>query len=411
MLAGVATGSHPGMTAPPPLIQPLPVPPPNSRGHLTQPLSEHVDSEHFCVTWEPEDTTEEVALRTLEALEQAWSILVERDGWDPPLSSDNWLLSTMLDPSLDGTGFTGQYTDQGTGVVYPYIWINPEYEDLTNFFESLAAHEFNHALQWRKRPYINGWEEAWYWEASAEWGAELALPENNAYAVQAYYYAQHPEYRYSSTLDYHQYGMFLVNAFLEEYRTGPGGMHQVWELGEDYPEKTWEKLITEIAGEPLDTFWPSLTSSIAHNDLEESHLYEQPVQAGRLEDGVGDSLDFLGTHYWKVPTDTWVESTGEVVLGSLSGTGNPIKVQSGSWLTVSGLADGPTPYSLWFSEPVDTGGVDTGEESPAVGCACTSAPNTKTLGWGILLITSLLQRRKHPLLGAQRKNPAPPDIS
>ena len=126
---------------------------------------------------------------------------------------------------------------------------------------------------------------------------------------------------------------------------------------------------------------------------------------------MSDAIEFLGTHYWKVSTDTWVEATGEVALGSLSGTGNPIQVQAGSWLTVSGLADGMTPYSLWFSEPPDTGEPEPGEESSPVGCACTSAPNKKMLGWGAFLIASLIHRRKHPLLGAQVKNSVPPDLS
>ncbi|MEE2752052.1 MAG: hypothetical protein VX519_11540 [Myxococcota bacterium] len=394
VLAGTSTVPHPTLLQPPPLVQPLPPPTPEARGHLTQTLSEHLDSEHFCVTWETEDTTEDVAARTLEALELAWDAMVERDGWDAPLSSENWLLSTMLDPSLDGTGFTGQYTDNATAVVYPYIWINPLYEDMPEFFRSLAAHEFNHALQWRKRPYANGWEEPWYWEASAEWGAELALPEANAYALQSYYYAEHPEYRYSSMQDYHQYGMFLVNAFLEEYRTGSGGMHQVWLLGEQHPEKTWDKLITEISGDTLDTFWPELTTSIAHNTLEESELYEQPVRAGILGDGEGGTLDFLGTHYWKVQTDTWIESFGRVVLGSPMGTGTQVQVSEGDWLTVTGLSNQPTDYTLWFTEPPDSGDFDTGGESPALGCGCSSVSPYQGFGWGGLLLATLLQRRK-----------------
>ncbi len=411
VLAGTTTPSHSGMVETPALVRPLPPPTPDARGHLTQTLSQHLDSEHFCVTWESDDSTEEVAARTLDALEQAWSGMVERDGWASPLSSDHWLLSTMLDPTLDGTGFTGQYTDNATGIIYPYIWLNPLYEDMTEFYQSLAAHEFNHALQWRKRPYANGWEEAWYWEASAEWGAELALPEANAYAIQSYYYAEHPEYRYSSMDDYHQYGMFLVNAFLEQYRTGSGGMHEVWKLGEQHPEKTWEKLITEVSGDTIDTFWPEMTTSIAHNTLEESELYEQPVRAGILADGEGGSLDFLGTHYWKAQTDIWVESSGHVVLGSPMGVGTVVEVQAGDWLTVSGLVNELTPYTLWFTEPVDSGGFDTGREEPALGCGCSSAPPMKTFGWGVLLFATLLQRRKCSLQRADDGDYAHPDLS
>jgi hypothetical protein len=390
VLAGNALPSHPGMVRPAALDQPVPPPLPESRDHLVGTFDNHLDSEHFCVTWQNGEATQAIAQTSLNALEAAWEALVGQRGWEAPESSEDWLLSVYLDPTLDASGFTGRYVTETGGIAYPYIWLNPQYADQTDFFRSVTAHEFNHALQWRLRPRANAPEDAWYWEASAEWGAELALPNLDVYGWQSYWYAQRPEVRYSSMEEYHQYGMFPVNAFLEEFREGPGSMKATWLLGEASPRATWDGLLGEAAGEPAADLWAAWTSAFAEASFSDSDVYERPASMGRLEEGVSGELAYLGTHYYRVRDDGWVAPDGEVILGSPWGTGGRVEVRDGEWLTVTGTNDGFAGYTLFLVEdPFDTGDPNgPGMDEPKLGCACGSSPFSPVTGW--LLFTAAL---------------------
>ena len=380
VLAGTALPSHPGMVRPAAMDQPVPPPLPGTREHLVGTLEDHRDSEHFCVTWQSGDATQSTAQNALEA---AWDVLVDEEGWQAPDSSDDWLLGVYLDPTINASGFTGRYTTETGGIDYAYIWLNPLYADQTDFFRHVAAHEFNHALHWALRPYANAPEDAWYWEASAEWGAELALPSLDVYGWQSYWYVQSPEVRYSSMEEYHQYGMFPVNAFLEEFREGPGSMKATWLLGEASPMATWDGLLGEAAGEPAADLWAAWTSAYAEEAFSDSDVYERPASMGPLEEGVSGELAYLGTHYYRVREDGWVSPEGEVILGSPWGVGELVEARDGEWLTVTGTNDGIAGYSLFLvEEPMDTG--DTGLDKPALGCACGSSPSSPAEGWLLL---------------------------
>ncbi len=390
VLAGTALPSHPEMVRPAAVEEPVPPPLPVQRDHLIGTFDEHLDSEHFCVTWKDGEATDALAQTALDAMETAWDVLVEQGGWEAPESSDAWLLAVYLDPTITGSGFTGRYETETGGITYPYIWLNPGYADQPDFFQSVAAHEFNHALQWKARPYSEEPEEAWFWEASAEWGAELSLPDLDAYGWQSYWYAQRPEVRYSSMEEYHPYGMFPVIAFLEEFRGGPGSMKETWLLGEAAPLATWDGLLAEVAGEPAADLWAAWTSAFAEAAFSDSDVYERPVSMGRLEEGASGELEYLGTHYYRVQEDGWVASDGEIHLGSPWGTGNQVEVRDGDWLTVTGTNNVLAEYSLFLAEaPMDTGD-NTGlsDEEPKLGCACGSRPPSPTGGW-LLLAASL----------------------
>ena len=386
VLAGTALPSHPGMVRPAAMDQPVPPPLPGTREHLIGTFDDHLDSEHFCVTWQTGDATQAMAQTALNALETSWEALVDARGWGAPESSDDWLLAVYLDPTINASGFTGRYVTETGGIAHPYIWLNPLYADQTDFFRSVAAHEFNHALQWRLRPYAEAPEDAWYWEASAEWGAELALPNLDVYGWQSYWYAQRPDVRYSSMEEFHQYGMFPVNAFLEEFREGPGSMKDTWLLGEASPLATWDGLLGEAAGEPAADLWAAWTSAFAEAAFSDSDVYERPASMGRLDDGASGELAYLGTHYYRVREDGWVAPDGEVILGSPWGVGERVEVWDGEWLTVTGTNDVLAGYSLFLvDEPLDTG--DTGGpglDKPKLGCACGSSPFSPAGGWLLL---------------------------
>ena len=391
-LQGEMPPIHPHMLeAPAEITLAFPSPPGPGKEHIGAGYENILDTQNFSITWWEGAATDAIAQIAGEALEGAWDAMVATREWPQPPSSEDYLVWVILDPTLSGTGYTTVYTLQGGGL-YTVIYVNPDTASDETFFRSLCAHEFNHAIQWGLRGWNGQGDEPWYWEASAEWGAELSLPELNAYAEQSWYYALHPEYRYSSTWDYHQYGMFLVNAFLEEHLTGEGGMLDAWLLGEEEPALFWDEILALSSGLSISEFWAAFSAVVGDENLREFDLYYAPKQAGTLVDGHQDILGYLGTHYLEVLEDQQVQVSGEAVLGSPEGWGDTVWVRSGQTLTVTGIGAVASEYQLvvspWLDEDTSS------QESAFLGaCACRSTRGQSTLGPWLLLLVALIRRR------------------
>ena len=122
-------------------------------------LPQSKNSANFAVGWEEGQGTEDDADRALEALEQAWSALIEEQQWRQPKSSETHLIWVIFNRNLGGTGLTTSYTDSNFPDGYPVIYLNPDYSDLEDFWASLSAHEFAHAIQYAYRDYRIDGEE------------------------------------------------------------------------------------------------------------------------------------------------------------------------------------------------------------------------------------------------------------
>lgn len=388
-----------GPGGPAPLAAPAP-PPPAGKGLYGGRLDHHVDSANFTVAWQGADATEDQARRASEALEAAWAALVEAQGWPQPTSSDRYLLWVILDPALSGTGLTVESFSADYPTGYPVIYLHPDMAAWPTFWESLAAHELVHALQFGMRGDWVGGADAWYWEASAEWGAELALPDNGSYAESSKYYAMAPELRFDSQEDAHAYGMFLLNASLEA-RRGPGAMREVWALSGDRVGEPWDTILAEATGEDAAALWAAFTADYGGEGLAESALYRPPAEEAWADEALEGTLPRLGTHYRTAPVDRYARvAAGDVVLagsqGWSSGEGAQLYVPAGGRLAITGLAEPSTGYTVLLSETpwaLDTGGADSGGAGDAPGdkqgrlaCASAAAPT----GWLSLAATTLV---------------------
>ncbi len=347
------------LTPPPELRAPTPAPPAEGKTVYGSNFEHHVDGQNFTVQWSGSEGDEASALAALSALEIAWTELVELEGWPQPVSSDTYFLWVLLDRGLAGTtGYTTVYTTPDYPDGYPVTYLNPDYAWDDAFWTSLAAHEFGHALQYRLRAASTGGdEESWYWEASAEWMAETAVPTADAYAYQSLYYCDNPAYRYSSMTDLHQYGMLVLNAWLEEHGPGPGSLQDVWRLGESRVGETWEGILADSTGLDVSTIWGGFTGHLANGSLRESALYFEPDQRGELEQGASGSLAYLGSDFWIATSEVAVSSSDRVALGGPDGWAETVTVAPGEVLTVTGLGDPVTDYTLELgppSQPDDT---------------------------------------------------------
>ncbi len=350
-------------------------PPPEGKALLGESWPNELRTENFAVLWGA-GVDEEVAGLTAEHLEASWQALVVEQGWPSPQLSDDFLVRVELDPGLGWSGYTVT-VDSELGE-YPVIQLNPAYSSHLAFYASLVAHEFAHALQFALRPdYQAGPEEPWYWEASAEWAAERALPEVDAYAQQVVYYADQPQLRYSSTEGFHAYGMSVLNAALEERLDTE--MREVWLEGEARPDARWDVLICDTVGLPLEAVWGEFTGAMGNEQLAESALYAPVVQTP-LELNEPRELAYLGTHYVLATEEVTVRASGPVVLAGPKGWGDSIGLQPGDVLAITSLASGRAPYVLQEDvEPEPEG--------------CSSSGRGASPGWLLLWPALILRRR------------------
>ena len=430
-LSGQPVDLHPHVTEPPAeLAAPVPTPPAKGKTVYGSNFANHVDGTNFTVQWSGSNGDEPTAAAALDALEAAWSKLVVEDGWPQPVSSDTYYLWVLLDRSLGGTtGYTTVYTTPDYPQGYPVIYLNPDYSWDDDFWQSLAAHEFGHTLQFRLRvESVGGDEESWYWEASSEWQAETVLPLNDSYAAQAQYYCDAPGARYSSMEGYHQYGMFPLNAWLEQQGPGALTLRDTWLLGEQRVGEDWDGILEEATGLDAATLWGGFTGAFGNDTLEDSALYCDPDDRGAVSDGASGTLLYLGTDYWQADGNVEVTATGDVALAGPEGHGPSVVLDAGDTLTVTGLADPFAEYTLSVGppglpedtgppgggpgglpdtdapdtdsgwEPLDSdepGVQDTGEGEAKGGCACAGAAPSGA--WVAVALLALVRRRpSHP---------------
>jgi len=414
LLTGAPT--HPAMTEMPDALGGRAIPPPSpDREIYGTPYDEHIETEHFTLNKASSSISDDALTRAGEALETAWSSYVDDLDWPAPVSSDAFYIWVILDTSLGTTtGYTTEYaTPQYPGGV-PVIYLNPTYADDTRFWAMLSAHEFMHAIQFAMRDWDGSdASQAWYWEASANHACELADPDVDGHQYGSVWYSEQTELSYDSMTGSHQYGMFVLNAWLDE--RSPGFMQQVWEASTDRPGDTWDALIADTADTEVDLIWGGFTGAYGNEELEESELFEAANTVGDLVDGRYGEVAYLGSEYFDVTEDATVEVEGNAVLGAANGEwGSVVQVRVGELVAVTGLEEDAS-YRLSVGEPGadpgdedDTGAGangdrDTGKWGGAGGggsligddpktCGCAGAPGVVGLGW--VLGLGLLTRRR-----------------
>jgi MYXO-CTERM domain-containing protein len=392
-------------------------PPTAHKGVLGAYRDHWIHTDNFTVQWDGSDVTQDEAEQIAADMELAWSGLVDDAGWGVPTSGEDYLIRVVLDETLEATGVTvtTPHDDWPAGV--PVIYINTLYTDLPQFMASLCAHEFGHALQFRVRDwYAGGAEEAWYWEASSEWMAEIARPDADAYALAAAFYASSTELAYHNRFDSHPYGMFLLNAFLEEYRVGRDGFRDIWLDNRGGP---WLTEIANATGEEVRWTWAGFTGAYGAGALRESDLYEPPLEAA--SPGIIDGL--LGTEYANlglvdgtlhlsagvgaiIRDGSWVPFEGEVDIP---------EGEEEVWLAVTNPDEAPLRYTwaLGTTAPwADTGGPDSGlldeeeeeDESPK-GCGCSAGPQERSMWIWLSALALVLGRRVYRPTRVTRRIP------
>ena len=318
------------------LADPIALKPPVGVGSVVSSASEKIvsggrlahwaDSENFTVQWTDDAIDSAVALAAISALEAAWSVLVVDEGWGVPTSGDTHKIWVILDGDLEGTGLTTGLPNAAFPEGVAVLYLNPEYAEFPDFFASVCAHEFGHALQFRERDwYTSDASEAWYWEATAEWMAEVVDPSTNQAAYSSAWYAQAPGAAYDSVEGYHAYGMMLLNAYLAEFEIGNRGLWSIWLENEGMD---WLTEIERATGVSSAEVWGDFAGAYIAQGLEDAEFFEYPI----LEPSAVEIPGELGQAYIALGS-----ITGSVTLSAGIGT----IVRDGKWQVFSGAVDIP----------------------------------------------------------------------
>lgn len=355
-----------------------------------EPLEHHVEGVNFSVQWEGSDATEAIADAYVEELESAWTTLVIDQGWPAPATSNQYLVRVILDPSLTGTGYTTTYDIPGEDRAAPVMYVNPAYWDsLESFSRSVAVHEFSHAIQYAVRDWRSSDAEAWFWEASAEWMAELGNPSLDGYVYSAEYYAENTEDTYDSLANAHQYGMFVLPAYLDETSEA---FQPIWaeNSGGD-----WVDEIRGQTGEDFDATIGEMASWYVAGTLRESDLYTRVDFAGTWSGDTDVDPGLYGTAIYKVtaPAELAVDGPGRLDF-AVDGEVLDDAPDSGSFYALVTRNDRGDLRLIAADddvatdpEPEDTGEKETDDSS---GCATVAAPSAFSL------LTLAALRRRSP---------------
>jgi len=217
-----------------PMLAADPLPPPGVKElGVRDPFGSDYDdlelSEHFVLKWGSEANPSRDQIEgTLDALEDAWTVAFDEMQFDRPGFTNQYRINVYIgDSGGDTPTITGNVAayvtvdDDG----YAYVVVDPETmpyfdDDWTRTYaSSVLEHEFLHVVQFGTGAYYSQ-GGAWYWEASADWFADYAVPEEGLDAQDAFQFMLLPELPLdyfepgdlSSIADIHQYSssVFLI---------------------------------------------------------------------------------------------------------------------------------------------------------------------------------------------------------
>jgi uncharacterized protein (TIGR03382 family) len=179
-------------------------------------------SEHFILKWGSDaDPSRDQINGVLDALEDAWTVAFDEMQFVRPSFTNEYLINVYIgDSGGDTPSITGNVAayvtmdDEG----YAYVVVDPvtmSYFDEDwgkTYASSVLEHEFHHVVQYGAGAYYSQ-EGRWYWEASADWFADYAVPDAGLDTQDAFQYLLLPEL----PLDYFEPGDLSTIADIHQY--------------------------------------------------------------------------------------------------------------------------------------------------------------------------------------------------
>jgi len=269
---------------------------------------------HFSLEWDGDNIDQDDVEDFAEALEFSWETEVEELGWKEPDLSHAYKILVYIDSS----NYAGAYTSvERCSVGFsPYI-VTGNGIFWGDWYQDLAAHEFNHAIQFA---YGYG-HEFFYWESTATYIEEQVYPSHNAWSPYISGYTESPwialnaSSQQDSEVFYHMYAMAIFNFYIDEYLGGHDLVRETWEYVEDYPSSIYSlymPTILEDLGHDWEEAYAGFIAANTVMDYEESRYFgsvsrEDWVHELPLHDGATTSRrpEPLGQNFWRISTDAF----------------------------------------------------------------------------------------------------------
>ena len=178
-------------------------------------------SEHFVLKWgSGVSPTRGQIDGALEALEDAWTIAFDEMGFDRPSFTNQFRINVYIGnsggdtPDISNAAAYVTLDDDGYAyvVVLPDVMAYFDEEWGRTYSRSVLEHEFLHVVEFGATAYYTQ-AGRWYWEASADWFADYAVPEEGLDAQNAFQVLLLPEL----PLDYFEPGDLSSIANIHQY--------------------------------------------------------------------------------------------------------------------------------------------------------------------------------------------------
>jgi len=192
-------------------------------------FGEHrLTSTHFALEWDGDAISDYHAERFLESLELSWEIELDELGWRQP---DGTNIYWMLVYIQENDYYSGAYTtvDYCGGSLMPYV-VASSGSFWGSWYMDMAAHEFNHAIQFG----YGFAHEFWWWEATATYVEEYVYPDHDGWAPYITGYSEQPWMAMNVASQeveeefYHMYGMAIMAFWMDEYLGGHDLIRDTW---------------------------------------------------------------------------------------------------------------------------------------------------------------------------------------
>ena len=167
-------------------------------------------SEHFVLKWGPEaNPTRDQIEGTLDALEDAWTVAFDEMQFDRPSFTNTYRVNVYIGnsggdtPEIPGN-YAAYVTVDDDG--YAYVVVHPDtmisFDDswTQTYGASVLEHEFFHVVEVGTGAFYYAQQARWYREASSDWFADHAVPQEDLDAEDAFYFILLPEL----PLDYYE---------------------------------------------------------------------------------------------------------------------------------------------------------------------------------------------------------------
>ncbi len=312
-------------------VTPPPPPPPETLEDDTcwGQYGEHrVMGDHFVVEWDGNTVNVGTAESFLESLEYSWEKEVEELGWRAPNGSDDYLMLTFISDSEWGGAYTT--VDMCNGDLLPYIVASSSSFSDPIWAQDMAAHEFNHAIQFG----YSFAHEFWWWEATATYIEDDVFPEHESWAPYIYGFSQNPwmAMNTNSDTDYdrfmHMYGMAIFAFYLDQHVGGEDIVRQTWAATEGSHEQyttTLEDLAEELEFDWDEAYQGFMVANTVMDYDDREHYPPLDIErtVGSLptdgEASAGTTPESYGQNYIRFDTDEaeddepdlWIEFEGD----------------------------------------------------------------------------------------------------